>query len=321
MCAESDGRRDQARLSGDDRWVLWHDLMECAGVPDWRPLRLRRVFRIYSHFPWVERRVQIDVDARVPLAQLKSSLDRLWPDLRDEGWVEQTRKLGERALSLAQHVCLDCPRESTWPERLALWNDKQDQDHSKWRFKDVRTFVAAVRRVERHLTGREYGLAWFYDSDAEHDAFTLASPDTLRTLPPAKQVHAYKLRRASIDLVDEADDERILYNLADVRRLADELGYPKTLSPEDREAEESMLRSVYRKLGWTEERIDAAVALIEDEMLPPVPEHLAERPLPRTDLGEWAWYTDSGRAEQSVSILDDTQERILQRLLKRRNDR
>jgi hypothetical protein len=270
-------------LPRDERWSLVRDLMKRATGREWRPVMLRRTFHMRDGFPRTEHRVEIDVDRRVSLKALKAELDRLWPQLRDEGWVLHTRPLGERAIALARLVCLESQLGDSWRARLDQWNDRYPQ----WRIDDVRAFTGALRRVERQLTGRNYGLAWFYDSDAQMKTFERMSRADLAALPPHRKEHARRLIAASIDAFSEATNAYFLYESALRRQAAAEKALehlqhePTSLASRGADMDDLTDEEDDENEEWNE----------EDEEIGLWNLGLEGHRLPRTDLGEWVWHT------------------------------
>ncbi len=151
----------------DARWRLLIELDDeyrAAGAGDeefrrsWRPLLAARggPDQVYP-FPasWVSLRF----DHRLSQLAVIAGIRRLWPLLRERGWIRATRPLDERNLDLLRFVCLETEPENTWRQRLAAWNAA----HPDRAYPDVRRFQTAFRRAEENLTDRRYGLVWFYN--------------------------------------------------------------------------------------------------------------------------------------------------------------
>jgi len=159
---------------GDERWPLLRDLIAArrrelptpsVAAQEWAPLMLTRVVSL-GDFPLISHRVEITIDARLPLRSLKRELDALWQRLGQQRWVKRSRPIGPRGIALIRFVCFEGSREVTWRERLDAWNakfPKATKADVAMRFDDVRAFQKAFRRHEKQLTGHAYGLAWFYD--------------------------------------------------------------------------------------------------------------------------------------------------------------
>jgi hypothetical protein len=147
----------------DEGWGLWRALREPLAESrgsrsKWEPITVRRVLDDEAP-PLYSSRLEVSFDSRVSKRRLKLALDELWPELEKEGHVRRTRPMEERAAELVRFVCLECDVGATWRERLIGWNDR----HSEWSYgEDPRNFSKDFRRAEQQLTGRRYGLAWFY---------------------------------------------------------------------------------------------------------------------------------------------------------------
>ncbi len=159
---------------GDERWPLLRDLIAArrrelptpsVAARDWVPLMLTRVVSL-ADYPLISHRIEISIDARLPLRSLKRELDALWQRLGQQRWVKRSRPIGPQGIALIRFVCLEGSRGLTWRERLDDWNakfPKRTKADAAMRFDDVRAFQSAFRRHENQLTGHPYGLAWFYD--------------------------------------------------------------------------------------------------------------------------------------------------------------
>lgn len=150
----------------DPRWALWQDLMrerrgeKLDGSGPTAPLDFTRVFD-FSTDPVFAQWVEIRLDWRLSLEAVVAELRRLWPAFVAEGWVRRSRPLDEKAATLVRFVCLETPPDTPWQKRMELWNER----HGRWTYADRRAFAKDFRRAEKRLTGRIYGLAWFYDSE------------------------------------------------------------------------------------------------------------------------------------------------------------
>jgi hypothetical protein len=163
-----------ANPGADERWPLLRDLIAArrrelpkssVAARDWAPLMLTRVVSL-ADYPLISHRIEISIDARLPLRSLKRELDALWQRLGQQRWVKRSRPIGPRGIALIRFVCFEGSREVTWRERLDAWNakfPKATKADVTMRFDDVRAFQKAFRRHEKQLTGHAYGLAWFYD--------------------------------------------------------------------------------------------------------------------------------------------------------------
>jgi hypothetical protein len=214
--------------SDDGRWELWRDLIAArqsgfaAGVAsDWAPFVVTRVFDI-SRRPLYSERIELSVDSRVPLRRVKKELDRFWARMTAEGWVKRSRPLGDRALALVRFVCLDADRDAKWRARLKAWNST----HPKETFDSVQPFQSAFRRAEKQLTGRKYGLAWFYDEEVRAEDYSSLKPHPFYTIMTALEGHrggGASSRRVAMRLAQVEPLEEIAGRF-DYRRAARALG-------------------------------------------------------------------------------------------------
>jgi hypothetical protein len=244
--------------------------MASAGIQDWRELRIRRVFQIRPDgFPRVEHRVEIDVDARLSLSALKAKLDKLWPDLREEGWVRRTRPLDARNVALARFICLESALGEKWSKRLEDWNERVRSrgDPDEWKFKSKRDLASQVLRIDRQLTDQALGLAWFYDRDARSRTFELMQPRDIQKLPSGNRLRARKLREAALEPLHSALDAKLLYAAA-------------------------LLRSEQIERGSGDFTFDLEQYGLEG------------RRLPRVDLGEWVWRTTHEQLPERGQMTD-----------------
>ena len=106
--------------------------------------------------------VRVTFDRRLSFRSLVASLRKLWPELRKQGAVRQTRPFDPRTIELLRFVCLEVPDRS-WRERWEQWNATQQV---KWRIPTPRAFTSVFHRAERSLTGVPHGLEWFYEPRA-----------------------------------------------------------------------------------------------------------------------------------------------------------
>jgi hypothetical protein len=302
---------EAVKLEGDERWPLLRELMAESGSPDWREIRLRRVVRTDSRgFPGVDHRVEIDLDARVSLKALKAELDRVWRFIRKEGWVNRTRPLDARNIALARFICLESEPGVTWQQRLDEWNKR----YTFWTFKDKRDLESQVRRIERQLTGRNYGLAWFYDQDARDGTYEHMSRAELRALPPKRRDHARRLLDARLDAFLPVSEAFLLYRVARGRELMGEYARKHilpslvadtlaSLTPVgDGTVPEHVVADEESTEEWADEEVEEeewADEEVEEEEWWRLPDEETElrdlglegRRLPRTDLGEWVLRT------------------------------
>jgi hypothetical protein len=70
--------------------------------------------------------------------------------------------LEARAEALLRFVCIENQPDTPWREMMQRWNEK----YPDWRHKSVRDFRSRFLRYEKQLTGRAYGLEWFYSTAA-----------------------------------------------------------------------------------------------------------------------------------------------------------
>jgi len=150
----------------DGRWALWRDLRRRSGAPndDWHPLRVALV--VDNTNPVLQStRVELSFDSRLSQGALIGEIRRLWPRLRAAHWVKAARVLGARAEALLRFVCLEGQPDTPWEKMIEGWNAKYPEwqhggPQARW------AFSKEVRRHEEQLTGRKYGLEWFYNTDA-----------------------------------------------------------------------------------------------------------------------------------------------------------
>jgi hypothetical protein len=276
---------EEKAAAADARWSLWRQLMSSAGIPDWREIRLRRVYQLHpGGFPRVEHRVEIDIDERVSFEALKKELKRLWRDLGREGWIKRTRSLSARNIELARFVCLESPPGTTWEQRWEVWNE----EHKDWEFSSPWTLESQVRRIEQQLTGLDYGLAWFYDTDARNRTFERMKPAELAALPPRKRERARRLLAAATDPLLQATNDKLRYAVA----LRQERASPEALASLVRSGAERSETTVMPHGAIEDVTIDSASPEEVDDVEAEVRDlGLEGQRLPRTDLGEWVWRT------------------------------
>jgi len=154
------------KVSADPRWPLWRDLMRVRlatdGVPpdaDWEPLRFYFT-EDRSVEPITSRRVEISFDWRMPRAAVEHELVRAWAKMKSHGWIRPSKPLSSRLAELVRFNCLVSAPNTPWRDRLAGWNARCAEE---WKYDDVRAFEREFRRAEQQLTGRKWGLAWFYE--------------------------------------------------------------------------------------------------------------------------------------------------------------
>ena len=158
--------------SANQRWQLlqelnaaYHDANpEAFGSRDWQPLSISRMVLNLDVHPTTSG-MTISLDSRISLKALMTELRRVWPHLLEAGWIRRSRPLGPQVLALARFVCLEATSGTTWRARMEAWNES----HSRWRYHDVRKFERRFRRAEKELSGKPYGLEWFYEPTARLD--------------------------------------------------------------------------------------------------------------------------------------------------------
>lgn len=150
-------------IESDGRWDLWRDLVRARAAgegdhrPDeWEPLVVRDLgLGILG-----ASKVRIEFDGRLSRRALFSSIERIWPLMQKHLWLRATRPMDERNLELVRFVCLKLAPDRSWQERCEGWNRQAPE---AWQYPDRRQFQSAFRRAEEALSGRKYGLAWFYE--------------------------------------------------------------------------------------------------------------------------------------------------------------
>lgn len=155
----------------DGRWELWRALRwrVLADNDDdrrWSPFEATHVYDFMATPALHAQRIELSFDARLSLGAVLGTLRRLWPRMREAGWLQQTHPLGARKLALVEFVCLKTAPDTDWREMLATWNDR----HAKWAFRSVRGFQGEFRRAEKSLTGECFGLEWFYRLQARPES-------------------------------------------------------------------------------------------------------------------------------------------------------
>jgi len=150
----------------DERWDLWRELQEAAGITTkWAPFTVTRVLDETAGPALPSERVEISFDARMPRSVLLGRIRAIWPRLAKEHWIRGTRRPEARAVAYVRHVCLENPPDTPWRQLMTSWNAA----HPQWKHRDVRAFRSAFSRAERQLTGEPYGLEWFYSSAARNE--------------------------------------------------------------------------------------------------------------------------------------------------------
>jgi len=199
----------------DQRWGVWADLLAKRSssrgryhARSWSPLVVTRRYDL-SHLPLPSERIEISVDSRLSLRRLKRALDEAWPRLVRDGWVRSARPIGRRGAELVEHVCLASEIGVTWRDRFDSWNAR----HPDSTFSDVRAFTSAFRRAEKQLTGRKYGLAWFYDQEMHGSEWvtsrltpTQRTALTLRWSLEGVPKDRFMLRFAQLGFQEEVDE-------------------------------------------------------------------------------------------------------------------
>lgn len=145
----------------DGRWELWQKLRCQAGAvadPQWSPFTATRVYDFTAEPALQAQRVELSFDARLSLGSVVGTLRRLWPRLREAGWVRQSHPLGARKLALVEFVCAEMAPDTSWRVILTAWNER----YRRWPYRSVRGFEGDFHRAEESLTGERYGLEWFY---------------------------------------------------------------------------------------------------------------------------------------------------------------
>ncbi len=159
------------RVAASGRWAMWEKLRALLfgdmAVPHRGPVEFyalgadEAASYDSSGLPLASSQVEIRFERRIAREVLINTIRKEWPRLVKEGFVEPTREIGARALSLAEHVCID-EAESSWQVRFDRWNDS----HPGWAYSDRRSFITAFHRVEEQISGERNGLRWLYDEDA-----------------------------------------------------------------------------------------------------------------------------------------------------------
>ncbi|MEE8421509.1 MAG: hypothetical protein V3S31_01890 [Dehalococcoidia bacterium] len=188
--------------AGDGRWRLIAELSEASqratGTPPaeqrpWAPITIERRavldFDTEQISPLRAGRVTISFDDRLSLRALVDELRRLWPELRDRGYVRRTRPLGERTIALLRFVSLRGEPDTPWRARREAWNESCREG---WRLKDVRAFTTAFHRGEFQLTGVRQGLAPYYERAA---LLQQTDPEAFQKLLKAGDPGARKAQR------------------------------------------------------------------------------------------------------------------------------
>ena len=154
------------KVSNDQRWPLWRELMQVRLAADghpleqsWEPLRFYLVHDS-SASPIGNKRIEISFDWRMPRAALEHELAKAWRHMTKQGWVRPSKPLSRRLAEIVRFNCLVLEPDTPWRVRLERWNAQCTEDEA---FTDVRAFERAFRRAELQLTGQKWGLAWFYD--------------------------------------------------------------------------------------------------------------------------------------------------------------
>lgn len=188
---------EDGRGKADGRWALLRDLTLARGASTTEPLLIegRATHMVLGDPLQTHDRVIVSFDSRLSRKALFRELVRIWPDLRAAGWVRPTRPLGDRKLALVRFVCLEAA-ELAWPDRLKEWN----RQHPAEQYADLGRFISAFRGAEKSLTGRAYGLDWYYDPEArwlaEHDDWPVIQAAMERGEISAEAVVRYVKRMA-----------------------------------------------------------------------------------------------------------------------------
>lgn len=155
-------------LPRDERWGVLKQLDERFSreattdeLAPWELVAIGAVRADLDREPY-SRRVTITFDHRLSQDALVKQIRQLWPDLRRQGLVRHTRRLGDRKIALIRHVCLTATSGDSWSARCESWN----ATHAQWSYGSGSEFVSAFRSAEKSLTGTRYGLEWFYDPSA-----------------------------------------------------------------------------------------------------------------------------------------------------------
>lgn len=199
----------------DQRWQLLRDL----GLLPQGPVEARGTSSelivsdgVFDRVSYVDLRF----DSRLSKSALIAQLNSLWPDFKTAGWVRPTRSLKPRKLALVRFVCLESDLADTWRERLRRWNSL----HPDWAYTEARAMQSDFHRAEKSLTGRKWGLAWYYHAD-RHAAAAVRTDDpdsmtaedaqlVVRYMDPQFKAALAQMSRKEIAAVSERDDRTLI---------------------------------------------------------------------------------------------------------------
>jgi len=221
----------------DQRWRLWRDLMRARAAaegqpvdPPWEPMRFYLV-RDHSADPLPNKRVEISFDWRLPRAALENEVRKAWRHMVRNRWVRPGKPLSRHLADLIRFNCLVVAPDTAWRDRNEMWNAQCAQDEV---YDDVRKFERAFRRAEVQLTGKKWGLAWFYDG-------LVRSGRLARLNTPEEAELRGGASKRLIEMYRELYDPSFMQP-------------PEWFEQVYREAEEEEARPDYRSLHWAKRR-------------------------------------------------------------------